>query len=64
MKKYIGYALWLVALLIPSQASLLSTSGVGNITGLISFLVFLTLLFAGYALVDSSNATASESHGH
>jgi hypothetical protein len=64
MKKYIGFALWLLALLIPFQASLLSTEGVGNMVGLFSFLAFLTLLFSGYALVDSSGNKTSESHGH
>lgn len=64
MKKYIGFALWLLALLIPFQSSLLSTQDVGNMTGLFSFLAFLALLFTGYALVDSSGAKASESHGH
>jgi hypothetical protein len=64
MKKYIGYALWLLALLIPFQSSLLSTSGVSNFVGLFSFLAFLALLFTGYALVDPGKAQASESHGH
>jgi len=64
MKKYVGFALWAIALLIPFQYSLLSTSDVGNMVGLFSFLAFLALIFAGYALVDSSGAQAGESHGH
>jgi len=64
MKKLIGYALWLVALLIPFQFALLSTDGVGNMTGLWSFLAMLALFFTGYALVDSSNAPSSEGQGH
>lgn len=64
MKKYIGFALWLLALLIPFQYSLLSTSDVGNMAGLFSFIAFLGLIFAGYALVDSSGEKANESHGH
>jgi hypothetical protein len=64
MKKYIGLALWFVALTIPFQYSLLSTEEVGNMTGLFSFLAFLALIFAGYALVDSSNTKTSDSHGH
>lgn len=64
MKKYVGFALWLLALVIPFQYSLLSTSDVGNMMGLFSFLAFLGLIFTGYALVDSSGKQASESHGH
>ncbi len=64
MKKYIGFALWLLALLIPFRFSLLSTSGVDNMMGLFSFLAFLALIFTGYALVDSSGKQTGESHGH
>ena len=65
MKKTIGLALWLLAFLIPFGPALLSTEGVGNITGLISFLAMLALLFIGYALVDSAGKQAgAEGHGH
>ncbi|MCW5897742.1 MAG: hypothetical protein KIT10_00615 [Flavobacteriales bacterium] len=65
MKKYIGLALWLIAFLIPFQFSLLSTDGVGNIKGLISFVALIALVFIGYALVDSAGQKASgDGHGH
>jgi len=65
MKKYIGLALWLLAFLIPFRYALLSTEDVGNITGLLSFVVFLALVFIGYALVDSApKATEGGHHGH
>lgn len=64
MKKYIGFALWLIALTIPFQFSMLSTSGVSNVVGLSSFLAFMALIFAGYALVDSSSAPAENEQGH
>lgn len=63
MKKYIGFALWALALLIPFQSALLSTEGVNNMVGLFSFIAMLALFFIGYVLVDSSSATAS-GHGH
>ena len=64
MKKIIGIALWLIAFLIPFQYALLDTEDVGNITGLISFVAMLALIFIGYALVDSASAQASGDHGH
>lgn len=64
MKKFIGLALWMVALIIPFQFSLLSTEGVGNMTGLFSFIAMLALIFVGYWLVDSADDKAAESHGH
>jgi len=64
MKKFIGITLWLVALAIPFQFSLLSTEGVGNLTGLFSFMAMLALIFTGYWLVDSSAEKAAEGHGH
>lgn len=64
MKKLLGFVLWALALLIPFQFALLSTEGVGNMTGLWSFLAMLALFFTGYVLVDSANAKAPEGHGH
>lgn len=64
MKKIIGIALWLIAFLIPFQYALLETEDVGNITGLISFVAMLALIFIGYVLVDSASAQASGDHGH
>lgn len=64
MKKYTGFALWLIALLLPFRSSLLSTEGVSNLYGLFSFLAMLALFFAGYLLVDSSTPKPGEEHGH
>lgn len=71
MKKYIGLALWIAALLIPFRFAILDTDQVvlengqaNNVVGLISFLAFLTLLFLGYALVDSAKKTPEGHHGH
>ncbi len=65
-RKIIGYILWLLAFLIPFQPALLSTDDVNNVTGLISFIVLLILLFTGYILVDGANAAekAKASSGH
>jgi hypothetical protein len=62
-KKIIGLLLWLVAFAIPFKFSLLSTEGVDNITGLVSFVVLIALVFTGYALVDGSRAKTGE-QGH
>ncbi|MEZ4807702.1 MAG: hypothetical protein R2815_09595 [Flavobacteriales bacterium] len=71
MKKYIGFALWLLAFLIPFRYAILDTEEVvqdngmaDNITGLISFVAMLGLLFIGYALVDSAKPKVSEGQGH
>ncbi len=64
MKKYIGYALWLLALIIPFQFAMLNTSGVSNLVGLFSFLGFMALVFTGYALVDSASTPTPEHQGH
>ncbi len=65
MKKIIGLVLWLLAFLIPFQYSLLATEGVGNVTGLVSFVALLVLVFVGYLLVDSSGKQPAEGHsGH
>lgn len=65
MKKIIGLILWAIAFLIPFQFSLLSTQDVGNITGLVSFVALIALIFTGYALIDSaSGKPAAGEHGH
>ncbi|MBL7938733.1 MAG: hypothetical protein JNL43_05175 [Flavobacteriales bacterium] len=73
MKKLIGLALWLLAFLIPFRYAILDTGdllqedgSIDNIKGLLSFVVMLGLLFAGYALVDSSGPKpgSEEAHGH
>lgn len=64
MKKYIGYALWLLALTIPFQYALLSTGGVSNLVGLFSFLGFIALIFTGYGLVDSATSPKTSEQGH
>ncbi|MEO5585070.1 MAG: hypothetical protein ABIQ75_06430 [Flavobacteriales bacterium] len=67
-RKIIGYALWLLAFLIPFQSAILSTEEIGNIKGLISFIVLVVLIFVGYILVDGANAAdkakAGQEHGH
>ena len=62
-KKIIGLVLWAVAFLIPFKFSLLNTEEVDNITGLVSFVVLVTLIFTGYMLVDGSSKSTEE-HGH
>lgn len=72
MKKIIGIALWLLAFLIPFRFAILNTDDVvlesgraDNITGLLAFVAMIGLLFAGYALVDSSGKKAEAGgHGH
>jgi len=72
MKKMIGLALWLVALLIPFRYAILDTTDliqpdgtVQNMKGLLSFVAVIALFFAGYALVDSAKKQGSgEAHGH
>jgi hypothetical protein len=61
-KKLIGIVLWVLAFAIPFRFALLETGDVGNIKGLISFVVMLVLIFTGYALFDSGTRTSS--HGH
>ena len=67
-RKIIGYALWLLAFLIPFQSAILSTDEIGNVKGLISFIVLVVLIFVGYILVDGANAAdkakAGHEHGH
>lgn len=55
-RKIIGYALWLLAFLIPFQSAILSTDEIGNVKGLISFIVLVILIFVGYILIDGANA--------
>ncbi|MCB0772962.1 MAG: hypothetical protein KJZ58_12525 [Flavobacteriales bacterium] len=62
-RKLIGFACWLLALLIPFQHALLSTEDVSNSVGLISFVALVALVFLGYFLVDGAS-TAEEGHGH
>lgn len=64
MKKYIGFALWALALALPFRFAMLSTSGVSNVVGLISFLGFMVLVFVGYALVDSGSSPAQNEQHH
>jgi hypothetical protein len=76
MKKIIGFVLWALAFALPFRAAILETDDTvldapagtipfpDNITGLISFVIMLGLLFGGYILVDSAKKPAGESHGH
>ncbi len=73
MRKIIGLALWLVALTLPFWWSVLNTDTViyddgraDNIKGLLSFVVLVVLLFAGYYFVDSAprSSDAGHHHGH
>lgn len=65
-RKIIGYVLWLLAFLIPFQSAILSTEEIGNVKGLVSFIVLVTLVFVGYFLVDGANAAdkAKAGQGH
>ena len=70
MKKIIGLALWLIAFSLPFQFAILNAEEVvhadgsaNNIKGLVAFVVMVVLVFAGYMLVDSSNAPkAGDAH--
>ena len=66
IRRTIGYVIWLLAFLIPLQPALLSTEGISNVTGLISFIALVILVFVGYFLVDGANAAekAKAQHGH
>lgn len=61
-KKLIGIILWVLAFAIPFRFALLDSEDVGNIKGLVSFVVMLALVFTGYALFDGG--TRQGSHGH
>ncbi|MCC6840642.1 MAG: hypothetical protein IT230_10830 [Flavobacteriales bacterium] len=62
-RKLLGYAVWLVAFLIPLQPSILDTEGISNTVGVISFVALVVLVFLGYWLVDGAEAPKAE-HGH
>jgi len=69
MKKYIGLAFWIAALLVPFRYSILDTDLIldeqgqaNNMVGLISFVAVVAFFFIGYWLVDSSRKPAD--HGH
>ncbi len=71
MKKIIGLVMWLAAFALPFRHAILNTKEVvvddgraDNITGLISFVIMITLFFAGYALVDSAGTKKVEAEGH
>jgi hypothetical protein len=61
-RKLIGLLFWLLAFAVPAHYALLSTEEVSNITGLVSFVAFMVLVFLGYWLVDSSDSGKAESH--
>ncbi|MBK8613807.1 MAG: hypothetical protein IPN85_09985 [Flavobacteriales bacterium] len=61
-KKIIGIVLWVLAFAIPFKFALLDTEAVGNIKGLVSFVVMLVLVFTGYALFDSGKQGDSQGH--
>ena len=61
-KKIIGIVLWLLAFAIPFKFALLDTETVGNIKGLVSFVVMLVLVFTGYALFDSGKQGDTQGH--
>lgn len=64
-RKLIGLACWLLAFALPFGPSILNTQGVDNVTGLLSFVATITLIFLGYWLVDSSKPQpTAENNGH
>ncbi|MDQ3101324.1 MAG: hypothetical protein M3R08_08050 [Bacteroidota bacterium] len=70
-RKLIGLALWLVAFSLPFWWSLLNTDQVvyedgsaNNMKGLISFVMMIGLLFAGYWFIDSAKGNTAETGGH
>jgi hypothetical protein len=64
MKKYLGWACWLVAFLVPFNPALLGSEEASNTIGVISFVVFIALLFTGYWLYDSSAPAPSQGEHH
>lgn len=54
IKRILGFACMLLAFLVPFQFSMLNVDDMNNAVGVLGFLGFMALLFAGYALVDSS----------
>ncbi len=62
MKKYIGYALWLLAFLIPFRGSFVETEDASNMMGLFGLIGVVALIFTGYVLVDSAKPAADAHH--
>ncbi len=63
-KKILGLLCWLAAFAVPFRFALLNTESVGNIQGLISFVIMIGMIFIGYALVDSSDSKKGEATDH
>ncbi|HRN37308.1 MAG TPA: hypothetical protein PLV70_06935 [Flavobacteriales bacterium] len=63
-RKILGYIVWLVAFLVPLQYSIVSTDGVSNTVGVVSFTVLVVLVFLGYYLVDSADDGGGKAHAH
>ncbi len=65
-RRILGYVIWLVAFLVPLQFSIISTDGVSNTKGIVSFVVLVVLVFLGYFLVDGARdeKKQAEQHGH
>ena len=73
MKKLIAIALWLLTFALPFRYAILDTDellqadgSTDNITGLLSFIAMVGLLFAGYWFMDSASPKpgTGDSHGH
>ena len=62
IKKILAILCWALAFLFPARLALLETEEVNNIPGLVAFVAFVVLLFAGYFLMDSSY-TKKTDHG-
>ncbi|MBS1936206.1 MAG: hypothetical protein JST98_05665 [Bacteroidetes bacterium] len=65
-RRILGYVIWLVAFLVPLQFSIISTDGISNTKGIVSFVVLVVLVFLGYFLVDGARdeKKQAEQHGH
>lgn len=65
-RRILGYVIWLVAFLVPLQFSIISTDGISNTKGVVSFVVLVVLVFLGYFLVDGAKdeKKQAEQHGH
>lgn len=61
-RKLIGIVIWLFAFAVPAHYALLNSEEVSNVTGLVTFVSFVALVFIGYWLVDSSDAGKAGSH--
>lgn len=73
MKKLIAIALWILAFALPFRYAILDTDdllqpdgSIDNIKGLLSFVIMLALLFAGYWFMDSASPKpgTGDTHGH